>query len=285
MSKKLPVTAHHTPVELSSAQSLDFDFYRGMPHFYFHYHFAFELTLVRNSCGRRLTGDTLSNYSENDLVLLGPGLPHTWIPEVEKGNRENFENYVIKFTKKSLGLELLNRLEFSHVKNLLGRADKGVSFSAAAREKIIPLMKDMREASPSVKVLNTLRILDIAGKDESCRQIVSDNYHYSLNERDQQALSRILEFIHQHHHQTIALSRIAKYANMSIPTFTRFFKRATGESFTRYLNKWRVERACLLLKETRMTVLEISLKIGFRNLSNFNRQFLKITSKTPVEFR
>ena len=47
----------------------------------------------------------------------------------------------------------------------------------------------------------------------------------------------------------------------------------------------KVNEACKLLKETEMSVLEICYESGFNNLSNFNRQFLKLIKQNPKAFR
>ncbi|GAM54100.1 transcriptional regulator, araC family [Vibrio ishigakensis] len=46
--------------------------------FEWHFHPEFELTLTLNSAGERYIGDTISEYGDYDLVLLGPNIPHTW---------------------------------------------------------------------------------------------------------------------------------------------------------------------------------------------------------------
>jgi len=46
--------------------------------FLWHYHPEFELTLTLNARGQRYVGDHLADFSDGDLILLGPNLPHTW---------------------------------------------------------------------------------------------------------------------------------------------------------------------------------------------------------------
>ena len=55
-------------------------FHRRLESFPFewHYHPEFELTMTLNSLGQRYIGDHIGSYGHEDLILLGPNLPHTW---------------------------------------------------------------------------------------------------------------------------------------------------------------------------------------------------------------
>ena len=62
---------------------------------------------------------------------------------------------------------------------------------------------------------------------------------------------------------------------MSESRFSRFFRRATGNTFTDFVNRVRVNRACQLLMETDRQVTHICYEVGFNNVANFNRRFLR----------
>lgn len=72
---------------------------------------------------------------------------------------------------------------------------------------------------------------------------------------------------------------------MSVSTFTRFFRRHTGSTFVQYLNRLRINEACELLMCSALSVTDICYRIGFNNLSNFNRQFLAMKGMPPSRFR
>jgi AraC-like DNA-binding protein len=67
--------------------------------------------------------------------------------------------------------------------------------------------------------------------------------------------------------------------------FSRSFRRATGQTFTEFVNGLRVARACRLLALTRQQVSSIRDEVGFNSISNFNRHFRRIKGMTPGEFR
>lgn len=72
---------------------------------------------------------------------------------------------------------------------------------------------------------------------------------------------------------------------MSESAFSRYFKAASGSTFTDMVRRLRLTRACWLLERTEMPIASIASTVGYRNLSNFNRQFLRSYGTTPREYR
>ncbi len=67
--------------------------------------------------------------------------------------------------------------------------------------------------------------------------------------------------------------------------FARRFKSLTGSPLFECLNRRRVERAALLLKDGDLPVIEIAFSVGYNNLSFFNRYFLRLMGRTPTQYR
>ena len=65
----------------------------------------------------------------------------------------------------------------------------------------------------------------------------------------------------------------------------RLFKRIQHDSPIHYLIQYRIEKACELLKNTTLSVLDISLEVGFTNVSYFIRQFKEYKKTTPLRYR
>ena len=58
-----------------------------------------------------------------------------------------------------------------------------------------------------------------------------------------------------------------------------------GITFRDYLLKFRIEKACLLLRVSDMTVQEISRLVGYTDPAFFYKSFRRTTSETPDEYR
>ncbi len=75
--------------------------------------------------------------------------------------------------------------------------------------------------------------------------------------------------------EPISMQEVAAELGMSESRFSRFFRRATGNSFTDFVNRVRINSACHLLMQTDHYVTDICHQVGFNNVANFNRRFLR----------
>ena len=73
--------------------------------------------------------------------------------------------------------------------------------------------------------------------------------------------------------------------SMTPAAFSRFFKRHTGRTFSRFVNEAKIARACRCLVESEETILTISLECGFGSLSHFNRIFMEYKGCSPGRWR
>ncbi|WP_432470560.1 GlxA family transcriptional regulator [Amphritea sp. HPY] len=98
-------------------------------------------------------------------------------------------------------------------------------------------------------------------------------------------ISRIQDWIEEHHSEAILIESVAKRFNFSNTALKRRFKKATSMSFTQYIQAVRVERSKRLLLATDMTVRDIAYSVGYENQSFFIRVFKRETSTTPTRYR
>jgi AraC-like DNA-binding protein len=106
-----------------------------------------------------------------------------------------------------------------------------------------------------------------------------------LSEKDGSRMDRVMQYVLAHRFQKITLTEVAEEAHLSKEAFCRFFKLRTRKTFTDYLLHLRINEAQKLLQETELSISEIAYRVGFENLSYFNRSFKRIAGKTPRYFR
>ncbi|GEP43368.1 helix-turn-helix domain-containing protein [Brevifollis gellanilyticus] len=92
-------------------------------------------------------------------------------------------------------------------------------------------------------------------------------------------------YIMQHLAEPMLLETVAREVHVSLFHFCKVFKRATGTTFTDYVNRARVEKAKRMLMRPDARITEVAYDVGFQSLSHFNRSFRRIASESPTEFR
>ena len=85
--------------------------------------------------------------------------------------------------------------------------------------------------------------------------------------------------------KTLDIPTLARIAYVSEAHFIRTFRATFGETPHRYLQRRRVERAMFLLRESDLSVSEISLEVGFASLGSFGRTFREIVGESPTTYR
>ena len=190
--------------------------------FHWHYHPEFELVLMDNCNGKRIVGDHLGNYTHDDLVLIGPNLPHSFDSNPQSGNKEQFHSAtVVHFEETFLGSGFLEKPEFRNIQHLLDEASRGVLFSQEVKPVIIPKILSLRNTSGLSRLFAFLSILDTLGQSKNRIMLASEGYVF-FQVKDQLNIDKIFHYIQQNFNQDIKLSDGADYLHMSIPNFCNF---------------------------------------------------------------
>ena len=99
------------------------------------------------------------------------------------------------------------------------------------------------------------------------------------------SIEELVDWIDSHYEESFSLDEMTARCALNTSDFSRRFKAATGYPLFEYLNRRRVARAALLLRDGDLPVTEIAFSVGYNNLSFFNRYFLRIMGQNPGEYR
>lgn len=92
-------------------------------------------------------------------------------------------------------------------------------------------------------------------------------------------------FIEQHYMEDITVDDMAAALNLNRSYFSKLFKKMTQKSPQTFLIAYRVNRACELLRSTKMSIGEISSMVGYSNQFHFSRAFKNAMELSPNEWR
>jgi AraC family transcriptional regulator len=98
-------------------------------------------------------------------------------------------------------------------------------------------------------------------------------------------LRRVVEFMHANMDKQIGLKDLADCAGLSLSHFSFQFRASTNQSPHQYMLRLRVERSKELLADSRLSVLDVGLEVGFRNQQHFATVFRNCVGVPPSVYR
>lgn len=104
-------------------------------------------------------------------------------------------------------------------------------------------------------------------------------------ENDNSTIRKICKYVEEHYHENIKAADIASHVHLNPSYFGLFFKKHTGEIFTNYLRRFRLEKSCELLKNTDMKIAAVAEHVNYKNTTHYYRHFYEEYRMTPAEYR
>lgn len=83
----------------------------------------------------------------------------------------------------------------------------------------------------------------------------------------------------------LSLPKLAKHTAITANKISQTLNEGLGTNFFDYVNGWRIEAARKMLRDSHMSVLDVSLTVGFNARSSFYKAFRHHTGQTPSQFR
>lgn len=104
-------------------------------------------------------------------------------------------------------------------------------------------------------------------------------------DRREQQVRKMMQYLQQNYDQVITMEELSEAFHLSVGHLCRLFKSMTGRSVIDYLNDYRIRQSTQLLRERQLDIGEIAGKVGFNNISYFNKRFRQYMHMTPGEYR
>ena len=252
-----------------------------------HSHVFFEVTYVlEGSCTQSINGIDVM-LSKGDFCLISPDTPHS----ISVFDSSIIINILIR---RSMFEETFTNM--IHSNDIFSLYFKQILYTSSYKDYLIfstgndvhlqdlilemfMEFQDKRKYYESI-LSNMLMILfsKILRNYESTVYTTRDSRHHR---------PEVLEMITymEQNYRDITLPDLAEHFHFSVQYCSKLLKQYTGKTFSKLLQTIRFEKAKLLLKNTNISVAEISNQMGFQNPEYFNRRFKELFHVTPGEYR
>jgi AraC-like DNA-binding protein len=266
-------------VTADAASSLSVEEYRCSHYpFQWHHHPECELSLIVAGRGRRMVGDGVEAFGPGDIVLIGPGLPHSWASDPADGH---CQAVVVKFAEELVSGSGSPSPEQNALRPLLARARRGLAFTG---DDILLVASKLRalaqEDSPPARLGYLFIALGRLAAGCSAQELSGAPVAAGSDR-----LGQILARMHDGAQGPLTQAAVAEDVGITAPALSRLMQRRLGKGFVRYLAELRIAAACRLLAEGNLRILDAALASGFESLASFNRWFRRLRGSSPREYR
>lgn len=250
-----------------------------------HRHPEYELHLIQGSSGTMMVGDHVGPFADGCLVLAGPDVPHHWVSETPADGRIADRDVLIQFTQDFADRVFDGFPELETVRTLLAEATYGLLFLGDTARTGADLLRQIGRARGARRLVLFLELMSLLAEDPDGRITLSRRARPLATVQVEERIETALGFIAENFASEIRLSTVADLCGMEASAFSRWFKKQTGHTFAKFVNRTRVYAACTRLTQTDRSITDICFEVGFNNIANFNRQFAAFCDQTPSAYR
>jgi AraC-like DNA-binding protein len=251
-----------------------------------HFHPEYELHHVVHTSGHYFVGDFIGSFGPGNLVLTGPNLPHNWVSEVAPDTGVPLRGRVLQFSEQFMRDTTVLLPELASFEPMLELSRRGALFTLETADRVGPMLEELIAASDLRRIELFMSIIGALSRATGVCPLTSEAYHPDPSGFMATGINEAIAHISAHLTEDIGETELADISQLSPSGFSRSFRRHTGMGLSQYVNRLRINLACqLMMSEDALSITEICFASGFRNLSNFNRQFLRQKGLTPSRFR
>ena len=236
-----------------------------------------EILYIEKGKGSLFLGNTVSDVQEGDLIFINSFEERHFRQNVYEGP---FRCYRILFDVSALGdFEDTCRTFFEGI-----RLSRFLKMPEELPQRFLTTAALKKNAEGKEIILRSI-LLDIISYAIETDQYEKFSQISGTEKRSLSAIDNALHYIRENYSENLSLNLILKLTNYSKSHFIRLFKESTGMNVSEYINKYRIEKACLDLIYTSNNITEIATASGFNNIQYFSRKFKEYMNCTPKQFQ
>lgn len=229
----------------------------------------YQLLYIVN--GKGMFSNAAGNHevSKGSVILLRPGVWHTYKPAKETGWTEYFIGFNGPMAEKAIDMlfdksDTIFNIGLNH--ELVDLYQRAIEMAAVERPATQQLLCGI--------VMHMLGMINFSARNEA-----------NATDRLDQIIEQAKTIMQEQVLQNVDLEKLAEQLNISYSWFRKIFRDYTGHPPAKYFMLVKLRHAQSLLANTQESIKEIAFSLGFKSTEHFYTTFKRVTGYTPNVYR
>ncbi|WP_047414565.1 AraC family transcriptional regulator [Cellulophaga sp. Hel_I_12] len=245
-----------------------------------HQHEEIQISYIKKGKGKLIIADSAHSFKEGALFCIGSNHPHVF---KSSENSSGIHMISLFFTRKSFEDCYASIPELAPLKQFFSKTELNFKVITNTRP-LYELIEAMVRSDKLSRLIQFFQIIQLILNAKSIR-LSEFKALKKITDIEGKRMQVVFDYVIQNFQNQIGLNDVADLIYMTPNAFCRFFKQRTNKTFFQFLIQFRIEHACQLLENTTDNTIEnIAMASGFNSVSNFNRQFKTLKSKSPSRY-
>lgn len=205
-----------------------------------HQHAEIQISYIAKGAGSLIVGDSISDYKEGDILVIGGYVPHAFKSDVSASPKSLM--YTLFFDINSFGKDFFRITDLSSTKEFFKKSELGMRVISNT-EIIIEEFNKLKTQNKVEQIATLLIIISHIMQSET-EPLSSFVYRKSFSDDEGKRMNDVFKYAMDRFHEPINLDEVADVANMSKNAFCRYFKKADEQDFFPILDR-DTDRKCL----------------------------------------
>ena len=249
-----------------------------------HFHNYMEIGICYEGHGKSVLRDHVEIFESGCITIIPPNCPHTNLSDSGTTAFWEWMYFDIDSVLQDMKEISFNKLDPEYIQNVLN--ETALFFNQKEQARISNTILEIREECDrkaymyreKIKgllqafVVELLRIHNIKGEmpRKSPRSF---------------QIAPALAYVKEHYNEEIRIRDLARVCNISESHFRRIFQECMNMTPNDYVNVVRIHEASNLLLKSHATMEEVAYRVGYGNVSTFNRNFKRMLGMTPYQWK
>lgn len=247
-----------------------------------HFHNYMEVGICYHGSGRLLVEDKTYRYEDGMISIIPANIPHTTLSD--PGNVCKWEFLFIdidEFIKTEMKTGRISSDEAIRIVN-----SNALFFKEHEHPQLSALIHNIAEECRAEKSFykDTIKGYIYSFFFEIIRANGADSILETSDENNTY-IKTAVTFVKTHYYEDIKIAQMASMCGLSESHFRKVFEDSMNMKPNDYINSIRIMEACKIIKKEDISMEELGMKVGYQTPSTFNRNFRKITGKTPYQWK